>query len=215
MFRQLSLAALVSLALPFGGLQAAGVAFDETWKEQGFLRLWTNDYQFRGAQLDVRSEGTVSLVWRPVEGGLRQARQASWNWRVAQGVRPTDLTQKGGDDRNLALYFVFVDQATAAGLTDNNARKLLGNPNTRALIYVWGGAHAKGEVLASPYHPGLRSKILRTGDVGTFAETVDLARDFRQAFGVEPGVLVGLAVSADSDDTDGRIRASIANLVLN
>ena len=47
---------------------------------------------------------------------------------------------------------------------------------------------------------------------GRFAERVDLVRDFQRAFGEAPGVLVGLAVTADSDDTDGEIRARISDL---
>ncbi|MEO0917913.1 MAG: DUF3047 domain-containing protein, partial [Pseudomonadota bacterium] len=111
--------------------------------------------------------------------------------------------------------FVFVDEESAARLTRSNARQLLRNPNTRALIYVWGGAHSQGSILPSPYHPGLRTKVLRTGVEGSFSERVDLAADFRRAFGETPGVLVGLGVSADSDDTDTNIRASIADLQLN
>ncbi|MGR3512356.1 MAG: DUF3047 domain-containing protein, partial [Paracoccaceae bacterium] len=45
-------------------------------------------------------------------------------------------------------------------------------------------------------------------------EQVDLASDHRTAFGIEPGALIGLAVSADSDDTKGRIVASISDLQL-
>ena len=193
---------------------ASPVPFDGSWREQGFLRFWSNDYSFRGSQLDVVSEGTVSLVWRPVDPGLRSATTASWRWRVTEGVAATDLTRKGGDDRNLALYFVFVDEATASDLNPSNARRLLRNKSTRALIYVWGGDHARGEILPSPYHPGLRTKVLRTSADGTFAESVDLAADYRLAFGAQPGVLVGLGVSADSDDTHGRVRASIADLRL-
>ncbi|MEO0918159.1 MAG: DUF3047 domain-containing protein, partial [Pseudomonadota bacterium] len=92
---------------------ASQVPFDQAWKEQGFFRFWTNDYSLRGRQLDVVSNGTVSLVWRPVEGELRAATNAMWRWRVTEGVPPTNLTEKGGDDRNLALYFVFVDEESA------------------------------------------------------------------------------------------------------
>ena len=207
--------AIFAWVLMSGMALASDVPFDRSWKEQGFLRFFTNDYSFRGRQLDVVSDGTVSLIWRPVEGDLQKATRATWQWRVTEGVGATDLTKKGGDDRNLAIYFVFVDEATAAGLTRNSARSLLRNENTRALIYVWGGAHAKNAILPSPYHPGLRTKVLRGPETGSFGENVDLAADYQRAFGSAPGVLVGLGVSADSDDTDGVIRGSIADLQLN
>lgn len=202
---------LISLAFP---VAADPVAFDKNWREQGFLRFFTNDYALRGTRVDVVSDGTVSLIWRPVEGDLRQATRAAWRWQVTDGVRATDLSLKGGDDRNLSLYFVFVDAATAARLTRNNARRVLRNASTRALVYTWGGDHAPGALLQSPYHPALRMKILRGAATGAFSERVDLAADHRRAFGEAPGVLVGLALSADSDDTGGLIRASVADLTL-
>jgi hypothetical protein len=44
---------------------------------------------------------------------------------------------------------------------------------------------------------------------------VNLANDYRAAFGGEAGSLVGIAVSGDSDDTSSMIRAAIGNLRLN
>jgi hypothetical protein len=45
-------------------------------------------------------------------------------------------------------------------------------------------------------------------------ERADLAADFRRAFGRDPGPLVGIAVSADSDDTGASIDAAIDGLRL-
>lgn len=208
------LAVSVLVAALGGAALATPIAFDQSWREQGFFRFWSNDYAFLGDRLDVVSDGTVSLVWRAVEPGLGNATRARWNWNVRESVIATDLQRKGGDDRNLAVYFVFVDPETARGLTRNTARRLLRNPNTRALVYVWGGARASDAFLQSPYHPKLATHVLRPAGTGTFMEGVDLEADFRAAFGERKGVLVGLGVSADSDDTDGRIVASVENLEL-
>lgn len=197
-----------------GSALASPVRFDDSWKEQGFLRLWSNDYTFHDGRLEVRSEGAVSLLWRDVEPMLGLSNRASWSWKVDQGVAATDLGQKGGDDRNLALYFVFADPVTAARLTRNSARSLLRNPAVRILVYIWGGDHEPGAIVQSPYHPKLVNYILRPAGTGAFTETVDLEADFKAAFDEEKGVLVGLGVSADSDDTEGRIMARVENLEL-
>ena len=76
------------------------VPFDNSWREQGFLRLFTNDYSLRGSQLDVLSDGTVSLLWRPANDAMHGASSAEWVWRVREGVIPTNLTATGHDDRN-------------------------------------------------------------------------------------------------------------------
>lgn len=208
------IAATAVMAVLGGTAFANPISFDRSWKEQGFFRLWSNDYAFRGHRLEVVSDRTVSLIWRKVEPELGGVGRARWKWNVRLGVPATDLQMKGGDDRNLAVYFVFVDPDTAAGLTRNTARRLLRNPGTRALVYVWGGNQSTGNFHQSPYHPKLVTRVLRPAGTGQFDETVDLDADFRTAFGEQKGVLVGLGVSADSDDTESRIVASMENLEL-
>lgn len=196
-----ALVALPAFAMP--------IAFDGSWKEQGFLRFSSNDYRQGGANLSVASDGTVSLLWKAVPKELSGATQASWGWSVSETVPATDLRRKGGDDRNLALYFAWTDPDTAARANPNRAARLLRNPNTKVLVYVWGDDDARGTIQNSPYLPGLKTVILRPAGTGQHVEQVDLARDYARAFGGAPGVLVGLGVSADSDDTDARIRATI------
>jgi len=210
-------AACLALGLMSAGAVHAGpVLFDGGWKEQGFPFTKANSYRQGGARLDVASDASVSLLYRRLSASEHDSTSAAWKWAVTDGVPPTDLTRKGGDDRDLALYFVFVPEDQAASLETAGLRKLLGNSSSRALVYVRGGKHAAGQVLPSPYM-GKRGVtiVLRGSGTGAAAEKVDLAADYRRAFGGAPGKLMGLAVSADSDDTDTRIRASLEGLRLN
>jgi hypothetical protein len=130
-------------------------------------------------------------------------------------VPATDLRLKGGDDRNLAVYFVFLPEAEARASGRDGIRRLLEAEAARVLVYVWGGTDGQPRLQDSPYL-GARGKTvaLRAAGTGTMRETVDLAADHRAAFGSAPGALVGIAVSADSDDTASAIRAEIGDLVL-
>ena len=207
--------AAVAISASLSGVQAGAesLKFDNSWTEQGFLRLWTNDYDLAGRQLKVTSDGTVSLLYRAVPKSAWNAKMASWGWSVAQSVVATDLTRKGGDDRNLAIYFVFMDQASAEKLSGASARRVLKNASTRALVYVWGGKYPRGKILHSPYGPNqLKTVISRAAGMGAFSENVNLATDFQRAFGKTAGVLVGVGISADSDDTDGMISAVVQDL---
>ena len=109
-----------------------------------------------------------------------------------------------------------MDEASARRAGPNpRLRSLLGNRNAKMLVYVWGGDHQRGEVLDSPYLDARgKSLILRGAGTGTHAETVDLAADYARIFGGTPDALVGIAVSADSDDTETAIRASISDMVI-
>ena len=191
------------------------VSFSDGWQEQRLSLFSSNDYSF-GNNLGLVSEGSVSIAWTRVPRELWGTSGASWTWTVEQSVPPTDLSLKGGDDRNISLYFVFVPEAMAPSLEGANIRSLLGNEDVRIVQYAFGGNHAQGQVIRSPYGPpGQGVTIaLRQAGTGTFSETVDLAADYARAFGGEKGALVGLAVSGDSDDTDSVIRAALGDLVL-
>jgi hypothetical protein len=191
------------------------ISFGGSWSEQKLQLFSSNDYSFNGGSLNIVSKGTVSLAWTRTGYDDWGARAASWNWAVDQSVPATDLRLKGGDDRNISIYFVFLPEADAVNMGDANIRQLNENPNVRILQYVWGGNHARGDVQQSPYAPGQGANvILRQAGTGTNTENVDFARDFAKAFGSTPGALVGIAVSADSDDTDSTIRASVSNLTI-
>lgn len=207
--RALALAAVLSAPQ----VTAETLKFDRSWDEQGFLRLWTNDYDLAGRQLKVSSDGTVSLLYRSVPKSAWNSNMASWGWSVSKSVVATDLTRKGGDDRNLAIYFIFMDQADAENLSGKSVRRVLKNASTRALVYVWGGKYPRGKILRSPYGPGkLKTVIRRAAGKGAFSENVDLAIDYKRAFGKSLGVLVGVGISADSDDTGGMISAIVKDL---
>ena len=213
MFRTLAAAALFLAALP---ALAAPVSFDGSWKTQKFSLFSSNKYGFNGGSVSVVSDGSVSLAYRPLSESYWGASNAAWSWSVQEGVPATDLRKKGGDDRNLALYFVFLPSAEAQALKGASVRQLLTNDAARVLVYVWGGAHDRGAVLNSPYL-GNRGKtiVLRGSGTGSAQENVNLERDYARAFGGGDAALVGLALSGDSDDTDSRIRATISGLTVN
>lgn len=194
---------------------AGEVSFNNGWQEQRLSLFSSNDYTF-GENLGLVSEGSVSIAWSRVDREDWATSGASWNWTVDQSVPATDLGRKGGDDRNISLYFVFVPESIAPDLEGANIRSLLGNDDVRIIQYAWGGNHARGEVIPSPYGPqGQGVTIaLRQAGTGSFSESVDLEADYARAFGGEKGALVGLAVSGDSDDTDSVIRAALGNLIL-
>ncbi len=208
------LAAPVAAILIATAAQAGPVSFATGWREQRLQMFSSNDYSF-GASLGIVSEGAVSLAWTRVPRIEWRATGAAWSWQVDQSVPATDLARKGGDDRNISLYFVFLPQADAEALEGANIRRLMGNANVRILQYVWGGSYGRGAIIASPYAPGQGVTVaLRQAGTGAHNEQVDLARDYATAFGGTPGALVGLAVSADSDDTDSVIRATVSGLIL-
>lgn len=206
------------LALPIvfaaAGLSAGPVSLSAGWNHQRLSLFSSNDYDF-GASLGISSDSAVSLAWKPLDRASWDKRGASWSWSVDRSVPATDLARKGGDDRNISIYFVFLPRADAERLEGAGLLRLQRNENVRILQYAWGGNHGRGEILPSPYAPGQGVTVaLRQAGTGAHSESVDLARDFNAAFGGQPGALVGVAVSADSDDTGTAILARVSDLTL-
>lgn len=208
---------LSSVLVIFAAVSAAAgpVNFSDGWREQRLSLFSSNDYTF-GQNLGLVSDGSVSIAWARVGRDDWEADGASWRWTVEQSVPPTDLSLKGGDDRNISVYFVFVPESLAPGLEGANIRSLLGNDDVRIVQYAWGGNHARGQVIPSPYGPRGQgvTVALRQASTGTYSESVDLAADYARAFDGEKGALIGLAVSGDSDDTNSVIRAVLGQLTL-
>lgn len=195
---------------------AGPVGFGD-WRQHWFARFADVDFTYSTGSLAVQANAAVSITYKLLDQSHWEAQAARWSWSVDQTVPGTDLRLKGGDDRNLALYFAFLPKAEAQRSgASRNLRKLLKHPEGRVLVYVWGGDHGRGAVLPSPYL-GARGKtvVLRPSGTGAHAEKVDLVADYRRAFGEAPQALVALAVSSDSDDTNTVTRGQITDLVLN
>lgn len=223
--RALSIAAAAACAIP-ASAAASGIAFGPDleaagWKPLTFRSLAPMRFSAAGpGRLDIKGTKAVSVIWRGLDEDRWGARQARWRWRVASGPPPTDLSVKGGDDRAIALYFVFArDEASArAARGATSLTSAMWWSSGAALVYVWGGQGPRNSVVASPHMGSSGKLVLRQPDArpdGQWRpEAADLEADFRRAFGRAPGPLVGLAVSADSDDTGSAIEASIEGLRL-
>jgi Protein of unknown function (DUF3047) len=191
-------------------LSAAG------WTELTFFRKKPAEFTAKDNQtVSIMAQSAVSLIWKRIEGPEASAAKASWRWRVDQGVGPTDLAKKGGDDRSIALYFVFSKEEPEA-LKTATMTSLLRSGDGKILIYVFGGREARGTVIPSPYLPGRGVTIIqRNADAergAWLAERADILADAKRIFGADVGRLVAIAVSSDSDDTAGTVKAELSGL---
>ena len=203
---------LVILLCTSAYVSADQVDFSKGWSEQRFSLFSSNEFEPSEETLHIYSDGTVSMFWRRLPSALSDSDHAQWDWEVTSSVPPTDLTLKGGDDRNLSIYFVFMPEASLPK-ADAKLTELLGNNHARILMYVWGGKHMRGEILPTPYLNQLgRTLILQPAGTGQTSQRVNLKMDFQRAFGTEPTRLIGIAISADSDDTDTKIKARVSNM---
>ncbi len=200
-------------AVPFGPNLAAN-----GWQLITFPRRTPARFTAQGPDtLSINADSAVAVLWRQMRPAEDNPATAQWRWRVDASVGPTDLSRKGGDDRALAVYFVFseaVERSTSIDLSS-----MMRSGQAHFLIYVWGGSAPKGQFLPSPYlGENARTIVLKSArdTIGSWeSERVDLRADYRKAFGAAAPALVAVAISSDSDDTSGRNAAVISDLVVN
>ena len=171
--------------------------------------------------IEVVSNNSVSTLYKPVDANLEERPMLTWRWRVEEPAPATDLSVKGEDDCSLAVYVGFPYDPDQASFLDRLKRPLVEswageNAPGRVLRYVFCGRHQPGEVVESPYlgSAGLM-RVLRPAGSPTgqwFTEQVDLAADYRLAFGEEPPDPTQIAIQADTDDTQSASRALVADL---
>jgi Protein of unknown function (DUF3047) len=171
--------------------------------------------------IEVVSKDSISTLYKPVDVHLSQRPILTWRWRVDQAAPATDLAAKNQDDCSLAVYVGFPYRPGQASLFDRLKRPLVEawageNAPGRVLRYAFCGRRPRGEMVKSPYlgDAGM-IKILRPADSPTgkwFEERVDVAADYRQAFGEPPQDPTQIAVEADTDDTHSASRAEVADL---
>ena len=193
--------------LSFGAdLRASG------WQTVSFPNIAPVVFSARAGTLEISADSAAGLLWHALKAPRSVPATAQWSWKVEQGVRPTDLTRRGEDDRALAVYFVF----GAAEDAGKSPMALLSASTVKCLVYVFGGSGPPSSLLPSP-HMGERGKfiILWPADGPRrqwLQESVDLKADYVRAFGQLPGHLLAVAISSDSDDTRGRNRAQLRGL---
>ena len=224
-FRTLGRAWLVGLALLIGLPALAGVdeaLLAEGWSEVIFDGKTPNRFTPDGSGgVAVISDGTVSLLQRPLSVDLQKNPVLTWRWRVDREAPPTDLSIKGGDDRSIAVYVAFPYRPEEASLMERMKRALVESTvgtkaPGRVLVYVWGGEGVRGDHLPNPYlgEAGMTTILRPAGSkTGVWQdESIDIAEDYRNRFRSEPSNPISIAIGADSDDTLSKVQAVITDL---
>jgi len=168
------------------------------WQEKTFAgrtayRLVTEDGR---RVLRADSDGSASGLYREVAVDLDRTPYLSWSWKVANDLgRPAERT-RGGDDFPARVYVIF-----SGGLAFWR---------TETISYVWSSAQPRGTRWPSAYTEQAQMVAVRGEDdePGRWhQERRNVAADYRELFGGEPGEVDGVAVMTDTDNTDKRATA--------
>ena len=204
-------------------------ALDPALEEQGWRLLTRDDVAANAFRLrdegaiEVQSRDSNALIYKPVPAAQRFPARFRWRWRVDQSTPPTNILVKGGDDRPVSVYLGFEAPPGSRGffesLKNDLAQLIVGVPvSGYALTYTWGGTSPIGTLFNNPHlEDDSYVFVRRNGDsplMRWLSEEIDIAADFRAAFGRAPTPLRFIAIAADSEDTGQASRARVAGLEL-
>ena len=151
--------------------------------------------------------------------------QLQWRWRVDQLIDKADIKTRAGDDAALKLCVSFDFDKSQLSFGER-AKLRLGRISTgedipaETLCYVWDNKQPVGTVLHNAFTHRMRYIVLQSGDAHKgqwVAEQRHLSSDYRQAFGDESQAMptiIGITVSADSDNTHGEGLAYMGDIRL-
>ena len=169
--------------------------------------------------LVAQSQGSMSLMARPVTIDLQRTPVLCWRWRIDAPLQKADLRTTAGDDYAARLYVSLrlpnEDKSLALRAQLGLARAIWGpDIPDAALNYVWDNRNPVGTEAPNAYTERARMIVQRTGaaDAGRWvSERRDLARDAARLFGPR-AVPVQLALTADTDNTGESARAGFAQI---
>ncbi len=152
-------------------------------------------------------------------------RHLAWQWRVDQPNPNSRLRERAGDDTPVKVCAMFDLPLQAVPFVDRQvlraARGMSDVPIAAATVcYVWDAVEATGSELDNAFTRRLRMIVLRGAGSALArwqAEERDLHADFLRLFADEATSvppLMGIAVGADADNTQGHSVAHVMGLEL-
>lgn len=170
--------------------------------------------------LRARADASASGLVRGLRVDTRIHPLLTWRWKVINLPAKGDLATKAGDDFAGRIYLTFdLDPATLSvgnRLKLALARTFWGEQlPAAALCYVWDGRAPVDTIVPNAYTDRVRMVVADSGsaELGRWvARERDVAADFRRAFGHAPPPIIGIIVSADTDNTGESVESYFGDI---
>jgi len=165
--------------------------------------------------LHANAIGAASGLAQFARFDVHSAPVVEWRWKVGSLIEGADNRVGAKEDSPVRLMFAFDGDKSRLPMGQRAVfymtEKLSGRELPYALLqYVWANTIPVGTVLENPYTRRVRMLVVASGadGVGRWQSlSRNLRDDFRHAFQEEPGLLTGIGVLTDTDNTGGSVEA--------
>jgi hypothetical protein len=154
---------------------------------------------------------------------LTRKPKLSFSWYADSLIVGADNTEKTTEDSPLRIVLSFDgDRDTLSGKEQRfheRARFISGRDLPFAtLMYIWENQKPVGTVITNPHTTTIKKIVVASGEKDLkkwIAFQRNVAEDYLQAFGKQPGKLVGIALMSDTDNTGTNVMAYYGAVTLN
>lgn len=163
----------------------------------------------------VKAESSASMMRQVVRIAPDDLGSVRFSWKVPELIAQADMARREADDSPVRIVLAFEGDRSRFSLKNamlsELAHAVTGEPLPYAtLMYVWCNKRASGTVITNPRTDRIRQLVVESG-VKNINQWLDYERniraDFEMAFGEPPGVLVGIGIMTDTDNTRSTVRA--------
>lgn len=204
-------------SLGWGGVDTSGAARQWVHKEFPGKQSTEYEYAFDGQLPSVRarSDGSASMLKTPLQVAPEAIGHLHFSWKVPALIADADMMRRDADDAPSRVVLAFEGDrsrfSTKDAILSELARTLTGEEMPYAtLMYVWCNKRPVGSVIPHPRSDRIKSIVVESGPARLgqwIAYDRDVRADFEKAFGEAPGMLAGVGVMTDSDNTASRALA--------
>jgi len=163
----------------------------------------------RQTALRAEARGSVSGFLTNIRVDPALHPRVRWRWKVDRVIPGADESRAERDDSPARLMIAFagdharLEPGERAKLSLASA--LSGREAPYAmLMFIWSSEHAPGSIIPNPRSSRVQMIVVEQGParLGRWLDYErDVAADYRRAFGEDPGLITGVGVLTDADDT--------------
>ncbi len=197
-----------------------GVSVPEGWRPWRFKKIdrltqYVTVREDGPVIVRASADSSASGLIRDVRVDPTQYPFLKWAWKVSNTYSKGDVRSKEGDDYPARIYLAFEYDPQRLSLLDRakyGAVKLLYGEALplRVLNYIWESKAVKDTIVSSAYTDWVKMVVVESGPSLAdrwITERRNVVEDYRRAFGEDPGMITGIAIMTDADNTGERATA--------
>jgi len=159
--------------------------------------------------IKAESRGSRASLFKEVGEKERNFSVLSWKWKISNVVRSAIETRKDRFDAAARVMVVFG--------TEGGFRGFGGKPSGFKIEYIWASHLPKGHIFDHPGERDCKVFVLESGNgkAGQWVyEERNIHKDYKRAFGAEPGGLSAIGIQTDTDHSNESVTAYYSDPIL-